>query len=82
MLVIPYQTEDFDCVCRYVFDLRQTLGKKLIGCWCEALSPLDICPLACITSGKKNTMKYEIKDLNCHDTTDKTENINNESASM
>lgn len=40
------------------FNMRQTSGKKCISCWCGALSPLDICPLACITSGKKNTKKY------------------------
>lgn len=44
------------CVQIYI-DQKQTLGKKCIGC-CGTLSPLDICPLACITSGKKNIMKY------------------------
>lgn len=51
MLEIPYLTVDLGCL--IFIDLRQTLGKKCIGCLCGALSPLDICPLACITSGKK-----------------------------
>lgn len=49
-------------VIRMCIDLCRTLGKKCIGCWCGALSPLDICPRACITSTKKHTMTYWISD--------------------
>lgn len=43
--------------------LWQTLRKNWTGWRCGARSPLDICPLACITSEEKHKVKLKFKKM-------------------